>query len=161
MIGDQNEPTNGIPSLTDGEIDTLYNKYFRRGPDARELASERENAMKYSAAAIERQIANRAGNVAGSGVRGDEGLPSLTIPAQHVGNVMTMGAAAIAPGATATGPVGNVPALYGGPAGSSASVPGAYYANTGGATIAGLPIVTVAILALMAGAAWYFLRKKG
>lgn len=79
-IGDTYAPALGQPSLSAGEITSLYQKYIGRAPDAGEIASELENANKYSAAGIERQIALRGGNAAGSGVRGDEALPALTIP---------------------------------------------------------------------------------
>lgn len=79
-IGDTYAPALGQPSLTPAEITSLYLKYLQRPPDATEMASEMENANKYSAAGIERQIALRSGNTAGSGVRGDENLPALTIP---------------------------------------------------------------------------------
>lgn len=78
--GDTLEPALGVPSLTPGEIDSIYREAFGRATEGNEMASELENANKYSAAAIERQIKNRASNAAGSGVRGDEGKPSLTIP---------------------------------------------------------------------------------
>lgn len=166
MIGDNSEPTGGVPSLTDGEIYILYQKYFHRDPDARELASERENAMKYSAAGIERQIANRASNTAGSGVRGDEGLPALTVAApppaiadNHAGNIVTMGAAAFAPGATASGPTGNIQGMYGG--GGSALAPGYYASGAPGvapaSTIFGMSTTTVLLLLAIAGAGYYFL----
>jgi hypothetical protein len=80
LFTDTTAPTGGVPSLTPDQITQLYEFYFHRPPDSVELASEMENALKYSAAGIERQIANRAGNVAGSGIRGDEGLPALTQP---------------------------------------------------------------------------------
>src|SRR5262245_43627131 len=103
----------GAPSLSDSQIIQLYNWWLNRPPDPTELQSERENALKYSAAGIERQIALRAGNVASSGVRGDEGAASLTVarPAPivttQVGNVVATGAAAIAPSAAPqTGPLG-------------------------------------------------------
>jgi hypothetical protein len=73
-------PTGGVPSLTASQITDIYNYYLHRPPTSDELASEMENALKYSAAGIEQQIALRAGNVAGSGIRGDEGLPALTQP---------------------------------------------------------------------------------
>jgi hypothetical protein len=156
MIGSTAEPTGGIPSLTDGEIYTLYQKYLFRNPDAQELASERENAMKYSAAAIERQIANRGSNVAASGVRGDEGLPSLTVAAPIAGNVITMGMAANTAGVSVTGPTGTVPSTYG----PYAAPPNAMYqGNIGGASIGGLSMTTIGILVVMAGAAFYFFRK--
>jgi hypothetical protein len=80
LFTDTTAPTGGVPSLTPDQITQLYQYYLHRPPDSAELASEMENALKYSAAGIERQIANRAGNVAGSGIRGDEGLPALTQP---------------------------------------------------------------------------------
>lgn len=159
MIGSTAEPTGGIPSLTDGEIVQLYQQYLFRGPDSGELASERENAMKYSAAGIERQIANRAGNVGGSGVRGDEGLPSLTVPASHAAAVVTMGPAAIISAPSAAGPTGTIQAYGGG--GGSALAPYGYanpYAQP--ATILGFPLTTVALIAVMAGAAWYFVTRR-
>jgi len=158
MIGDRNEPTGGVPSLTDGEIITLYQKYLHRGPDAQELASERENAMKYSAAGIEGQIADRGGNVPLSGVRGDETRAPLTIPAQIAGNVATMGPAAIVLGPTAAGPTGTIPALYG--ASGSAQNPGAYYGASVAPSFGGFSVTTLAIVAVVAGAAWYFVLRK-
>lgn len=155
MIGDRNEPTGGVPSLTDGEIITLYQKYLHRAPDAQELSSERGNALKYSAAGIEAQIADRAGNTPASGVRGDENRAPLTIPAPIAGNVATMGPAALVQGATAAGPTGNLAALYGGP--GTAQNPGAYYASAAGPF--GLSTTTLLIVAAMAAAAWYFLKK--
>jgi hypothetical protein len=78
LFTDRNAPTGGVPSLTAGQITDIYEFYLHRPPTSEELVSEQENALKYSAAGIENQIALRAGNVAGSGIRGDEGLPPLT-----------------------------------------------------------------------------------
>jgi len=78
LFTDRNAPTGGVPSLTAGQITDIYQAYLHRPPTPEELTSEQENALKYSAAGIENQIALRAGNVAGSGIRGDEGLPALT-----------------------------------------------------------------------------------
>jgi hypothetical protein len=80
LFTDTTAPTGGVPSLTASQITDIYNYYLHRPPTSEELASEMENALKYSAAGIERSIALRAGNVAGSGIRGDEGLPALTQP---------------------------------------------------------------------------------
>lgn len=77
-IGDTYAPALGQPSLTASEIQQLYSKY-NLTMSSSDLASELENANKYSAAGIERQIALRAGNAPGTGIRGDEGAPSLTI----------------------------------------------------------------------------------
>src|SRR5882672_5678440 len=118
MIGSTAEPTGGIPSLTDSEIVQLYQQYLHRDPDGTELASERDNALKYSAAGIERQIANRAGNVAGSGIRGDEGAAPLTVPATVVAHVLSgVPSGAVSGGNTAVpvGPTGNVLSVQGPP----------------------------------------------
>lgn len=151
------EPTGGVPSMSDSEIVQAYNWWLNRPPDGSELSSERANALKYSAAGIERQIAMRSGNVASSGVRGDEGLAPLTMPApilsSHVGSVVTVGAAAIAPdGVTQTGPLGLMtPAGVAVPAGN-------YY----GASVvpAGLSLTTILIGAAVLGAGFYLLRGR-
>lgn len=169
MIGSTAEPTNGIPSLTDGEIYTLYQKYLHRDPDSGELASERENAMKYSAAGIERQISLRAGNAPNTGVRGDEGLPSLTVAApppvydSHAGSVIAAGPAAIVNGPTPTGPTGlqtaTMPAPYASPAYAGGQAP--YYgASAASGGLFGMSMTTLLVLAAAAGAAWYFFVKK-
>lgn len=152
-IGDTNEPV-GAPSLSPAEIMSLYQQYLHRTPTDSELASEIENSWKYSAAGIERQIMNRAGNVAGSGVRGDEGLAPLTVAyvppppvlrPEVIGSVITMGASAI-PGGVASGPTGLVsPGGY---------TPGAYYPS---ASLGGLSMTTLLILAALAAAAYYLL----
>lgn len=167
MIGSTAEPTGGIPSLTTSEIVQLYQKYIGRPPDAIELASEQENAMKYSAAGIERQIANRASNVAGSGIRGDEGLPSLTtpalppvVPATQVGNVVTMGPAGIDHGPSSSGPTGTLTGYYGAPYGPMTTYgQGATSAPRTSAAggVFGMSWSTIALLAAVAGAAYYFL----
>jgi hypothetical protein len=151
----------GAPSLTDSEIVQLYNWWLNRPPDPVELASERENAWKYSAAGIERQIANRSGNVASSGIRGDEGAPALTVaapPATHAdaGNVAASGASAAASSLAIApaGPTGLVAPWrdlpqYGG-AISGGGLAG-NYAPSGG----GLSLTTIAIGALVLGAAFF------
>lgn len=154
-IGDTNEPV-GAPSLTPEEIIFLYQKYLQREPTATELKSEVENSYKYSAAGIERQIANRAGNVAGSGVRGDEGLAPLTVPyvppppvirPDVIGSVITMGASAIPYGPGPSGPTGSV---Y--PTGAYA--PASYFPAAG---VGGLSMTTLLLLAALAAAAYYVL----
>jgi hypothetical protein len=154
----------GAPSLTDSQIIQLYNWWLGRPPDSVELASERENALKYSAAGIERQIANRAGNVSGSGVRGDEGAPSLTIvrPAPivstQVGSIVSTGVSAIAPGAAPqTGPLGLMTPSY---------LPGSYaypsaQQNYSASVLGGFSFTTIAIAAVVAGAAWFLFLRKG
>lgn len=156
MIGDTSEPTNGIPSLTTDEIISLYYKYLQRAPDANELATDSANALKYSAAGIERGIALRGSNTAGSGVRGDETLAPLTVPATITGNVVTMGPAATAQGSTATGPTGTLAAPL---------TPGLAptYTNAAqliGAPRTGLSLTTMLILGAMAVAAYFLLVKK-
>lgn len=154
----------GAPSLSDSEIINLYNWWLGRPPDSVELASERENALKYSAAGIERQIALRSGNVAGSGVRGDEGAAPLTVarPApivsSQVGNVVATGAAAIAPTAPIqAGPVGLMTPSYMPGAYSYPSAQQVYQASV---LPGGFSFTTIAIVAAVAGAAWFlFLRK--
>lgn len=167
-IGDVIAPHDGIPSLTDQEIIALYNQYLGRGPDSGELASERDNAMKYAAAGIERQIANRAGNVAGSGVRGDEGLAPLTqpyiapaapnvplyVPQGQVGNVITMGPAAASPSPMPMGPTGTIYPAYGSP-----FPPGGVF-GAQGLGIGGLSMSTLLLIAALAGAAYYLLYVR-
>lgn len=166
MRGSTAEPTGGIPSLTPAEITQIYVEVFGRSPDGTELASEMENAMKYSAAGIERQIRNRGGNVAGSGLRGDEGAAPLTVPAPPPaisGNVITMGPAALAPAVTPTGPTGtlaapNVYPIYpGGGYGGGGYNPGPLAPASGG--LFGLDTTTLMIIAVAGAAAFYFLRK--
>lgn len=162
--GSTAEPTGGVPSLTTDELIAIYQEYGHRAPDAGELSSDSANAMKYSAAGIERGIAQRFSNVAGSGVRGDEGLPSLTVPAplvipqSQIGNVITMGAAAIQPGLSQSGPTGLNVGTYGQPAG------GGYYPSYAAGAGSGLPFgltpMTLLLLAGVAGGAWYFLVRK-
>jgi|SRR5882672_242498 len=176
MIGSTAEPTGGIPSLTDSEIVQLYQQYLHRSPDGTELASERENALKYSAAGIERQIANRAGNTAGSGIRGDEGLAPLTVPyvppapvavpPSQVGNVVSMGPSAIQPGPSSSGPTGTLTGYYGsayGPIpnyGPGAPSPSFVGGSSAAAGPLGLSWEMWLILGAAAVAAWYFLVKK-
>lgn len=175
MIGDTYAPS-GAPSLTAGEITQLYQQYLGRTPTAAEMASEQENALKYSAAGIERQISLRAGNVAGSGIRGDEGLPNLTVPrpapvvlqSQVVGNnvplgsVATMGAAGTLDTEQTVGPVGlsgPVPgrALPTGYDGSGIN-PGGMYTPAAIAQT-GSSLVFYVLIGGAALAAYYFLRK--
>jgi hypothetical protein len=159
----------GAPSLSDSEIINLYNYWLNRPPDPVELASERDNAMKYSAAGIERQIANRSGNVAGSGVRGDEGSVSLSIAAPSpvyvshadAGNYAATGAAAgaaslaIAP----AGPTGLVAPWRDLPQfGSSSSAYGSPFDQPAGG---GLSLMTLAIGAAVIGAGWFLWQSKG
>ena len=155
-IGDTNEPV-GAPSLSEGEIISLYQKYLGRSPDGGELASEKENALKYSAAGIERQIANRAGNVAGSGVRGDEGLPSLTVPyvpPAALASVLTMGPTAI--------PTSYMPIGPSGPTGlvNPNFTTTMYRPTASAAGPFGLDMTTMLLLAAVAFAAYYLLVRK-
>lgn len=178
MIGSTAAPTGGVPSLTTSEITQLYQQYLGRSPDASELSSEMENALKYSAAGIERQIANRAGNVAGSGVRGDEGAPSLTVytPPPPVASIVTAGPSV--PTATTPPTVGSIGlANPSAPINYATMQPGAHYGYSGGSggydgsgIIAGTPyaaqaqqtgmsLVTWAILGGIAIAAYYLLNR--
>lgn len=153
----QTAGTPSAPSLTASDVTQLYQWWLNRPPMSDELASELDNATRYSAAGIERQIANRAGNVAGSGVRGDEGAPSLTVqPAPildaHAGSVASVGVAAIAPYAPAqAGPVG-LQTPYG------ANVPTQVYQAS--VLPGGISLTTILIGAAVIGAA-YFLIVKG
>ena len=152
--GQTAEPTGGVPSLTAAQITNLYQLYLNRPPTVDELASEQQNALKYSAAGIERSIADRGSNTAGSGVRGDEGQPALTVPVEHAGNVVSTGPGAITPStATAGGPTGPIPATLGG-AVSSYAIPSSI-APTGG----GFDLTTMLILGAV-GVAAYLLIKK-
>jgi len=63
--------------LDPSTLTSLYLQTFGRPPDANEMASDLDNARRYGDAGVIRGIQLRAGNVAGSGVRGDEFLPSL------------------------------------------------------------------------------------
>jgi hypothetical protein len=159
LFASQTSEPVGVPSLTDAQIVQLYNWWLNRPPTNDELISERENALKYSAAGIERQIANRAGNVAGSGTRGDETSGALTVAApiipSQVGNIATMGPAAIAPGAVSQG----------GPLGLSSAAgqygaPSTYYASAAPVSLFGLSLTTIAIGAAVLGAAWYLLKGR-
>lgn len=151
LFADRTAEPVGAPSLTDNEIAQLYVWWIGRPPEGNELPSERQNALKYSAAGIERQIANRAGNVGGSGVRGDEGSAALTvpappraIPADVAGSLITMGPSA----------------LYqptNGPTGLAGPYAGAYYSAA--PSVGGFSLTTLAILAAVVGAAIYFMRK--
>jgi len=160
-IGDTSEPV-GAPSLTEQEIIFLYQKYLGRPPDANELASEKENALKYSAAGIERQIMLRAGNVASSGIRGDETLAPLTVPyspppvvrESSMGGYVTTGPSATSAGPVPVGPTG---LMY---ASAAGAYNGGYYTPQPSApSLGGISMTTILILAAMAGAAFYFLRK--
>jgi len=102
--GDTLEPALGVPSLTAGEITQIYQEAFGRPPTGSELSSELENANKYSAAGIERQIRNRAANAPGTGIRGDEGLPALTMPRPIRNNPVPPPSAVVSP----LPPVGSV-----------------------------------------------------
>lgn len=161
MIGDSFPPPLGQPSLTRDEIITLYNRYGLSYSES-DIASDLENANKYSATGIEGQIAKRASNVAGSGVAVVpvitvlNSTPPLTnVPDSHVGNVLATGAP-IAPGTyAASGPTGLAPGYYGGPV-----YPGGTPAGTNAAaSIFGFSPLTLIVLVAMAGAAFYFLRK--
>jgi hypothetical protein len=161
MRGDTTAPDNGIPSLTPAEITAIYQEVFNRPPDANELATDSANALKYSAAGIERGIRLRGSNDAGSGVRGDENLPSLTFQVPHpaiAGNVVTMGPAALAPTSTPTGPTGTLaaPNTYGAPIGLQG---GPIYVPATPAASFGLDATTLLIIAAMAAGAFFFLRK--
>jgi len=79
-------PQLGGSQLDAGTLTSLYLQLFGRPPDANEMASDLDNARRYGDAGVIRGIQLRAGNVAGSGIRGDEGLPSL----QQDNLVMTM-----------------------------------------------------------------------
>jgi hypothetical protein len=162
LFASQTSEPVGVPSLTDAQIVQLYNWWLNRPPSNDELISERENALKYSAAGIERQIANRSGNVAASGVRGDETSGALTVAApiipSQVGNVATMGPSAIAPGAgPQTGPLGlSTPS-------AAPYAPSTYYGAAGpiqGISIFGLSLTTIAIGVAVLGAAWYLLKGR-
>lgn len=185
-IGDTYAPALGQPSLSPAEITQLYMKYLLRPPDAQEMASEMENANKYSAAGIERQIALRAGNAPASGVRGDETLAPLTIPRPvapampyapppdlrtqvtvdnaPVGSVATFGPAGTLDTGYSGGPVGLV-----GPAGNvvpgrSVTTAGNFVAGNGGGLLAapsasgGMDMMTLVVIGGMAFAAWYLLK---
>lgn len=156
LFADRTAEPVGARSLTDSEIVQLYQWWLLRPPSADEMQSERENSNKYSAAGIERQIANRAGNVSGSGVRGDEGLRSLTVAAPiivaHSGSVAASGPAAIAPTADPqTGPLGlSTP-------GAQYPYPSQYYGAAPRAGL-GLSVGTLAIGAAVIGAAWFLAK---
>jgi hypothetical protein len=79
--------------------------------------------------------------------------PLTNVPDTHVGNVLSMGAP-ISPGTyAASGPTGLAPGYYGGPVypgGTPAIAP---------TTIFGLSPIMLLVIAAMAGAAYYFLRK--
>jgi hypothetical protein len=166
------EPIGG-PSLSDAEIVQLYQWWLGRPPDPVELSSERENAWKYSAAGIERQIANRSGNVASSGIRGDEGAPSLTVAAPIVshadaGNVATAGASAASAGLAIapSGPTGLVAPWrdlpqYGGSYPGAGYATGSMVAPGAGGGFGGLSLTTIAIGALVLGAGFYLWKNRG
>lgn len=158
-IGDTAQPTNGVPSLTDSEIVSLYQKWLGRGPDASELASERENALKYAAAGIENQIANRAGNTPASGVRGDEGQAPLTVPASQAGHVAALGPAAIVVNpdsySSPAGLAAASPTLVAQPSGSTSFAP-----TTSTASVGGLSLPTILIGAVALGAAFYLWEHR-
>ncbi len=171
-IGDTTAPTGGVPSLTADEITSLYLKYLGRPPEGNELASELENANKYSAAGIERQIANRASNVAGSGIRGDEGLPSLTQPAP-VASAVTAGPSTPSASTPPTvGPTGLANPIA--PINYATMQTGAQYGYTprsggggttfvpaggGGGGLFGGGIMTWLVVGGVAFGAWYLLKK--
>lgn len=74
---EQSAVVGGGALLTPDSLTSLYLATFGRPPDANEMASDLDNARRYGDAGVVRGIQLRAGNVAGSGVRGDEYLPSL------------------------------------------------------------------------------------
>lgn len=153
-------PTNGIPSLTDAQITLLYQTYLGRPPDATELASEEQNALKYSAAGIENQISLRAGNTPGSGIRGDEGQAPLTVQPAVVAHVLSgVPIAAVSSDANTNmlpvGPTGTIQAVQGSPIVTTAagvSVPAA-------STIGGFDTTTLLILAAMGIGVFLLLRR--
>lgn len=175
MRGSTAEPTGGVPSLTASEITDIYGEVFNRPPDATELASELENALKYSAAGIERQIRLRASNAPNTGVRGDENLAPLSVhvavPTPIAGNVATVGPAALEPSGTPTGPTGTLaaPNVYGpgtymqqpsyspGGAGPTGIVRG--YTPSAAPSAGGFDTTTLLIIGAMAVAAYFLLVK--
>jgi hypothetical protein len=70
--------TIGGSALDASTLTAIYLQQFGRPPDTNEMMSDLDNARRYGDAGVIRGIQLRAGNVAGSGVRGDEFLPSLS-----------------------------------------------------------------------------------
>lgn len=161
-------PAPGQSSMTDAMIIQAYQYWLGRSPyspsnpgpdgDTSELASEENNALKYSAAGIERTIAARSGNVPGAPA---VALPSVTVPyvapvvvtADVAGNV-----AAVGPSATQTsavGPTGLIVATQG-PTVTPAVVS---TASAPTSTILGFDPTTLIILAVVAGAAWFLIKR--
>lgn len=160
-IGDTNQPINGIPSLTASELLSLYAKY-NIVPGPTDLSSDQENALKYSAAGIERQIALRAGNVPNSGIRGDENLAPLTVAATVEGHAVTLGVAAVAP-PPAGGPTGTTTFSTSGgfltPSGSPVALaPGVGPISS--ISVGGIDLTTILIGAVALGAAWYLWKHR-
>src|SRR5262249_1845046 len=60
-------PALGQPSMNASDVTQAYQTAFGRAPDARELASELENANKYGKEGILNQIARRTSNDPGTG----------------------------------------------------------------------------------------------
>src|SRR6266850_101688 len=76
-LGPPTAPATGGGNLDPSTLTSLYLQTFGRPPDANEMATDLDNARRYGDAGVIRGIQLRSGNVAGSGVRGDEFLPSL------------------------------------------------------------------------------------
>src|SRR6266850_2321673 len=74
---EQTARATGGGNLDPSTLTSLYLQTFGRPPDANEMATDLDNARRYGDAGVIRGIQLRSGNVAGSGVRGDEFLPSL------------------------------------------------------------------------------------
>lgn len=90
----------GGSTLDVGTLTSLYMATFGRPPDANEMATDLDNARRYGDAGVVRGIQLRAGNVAGSNVRGDEFLPSLQPTQEQV--VMSLAGGGISSGGIST-----------------------------------------------------------
>lgn len=136
-------PALGQPSMNAGDVTQAYQQAFGRAPDARELASELENANKYSKSGILDQIARRTSNDPGSGDYGvadwskvaggqsssaDSGGPVITLPPGGTGGTPRPQAAPVQEAPDPTLPIGTLipQAAPGVPTNPASVAPGPY-----------------------------------
>ena len=155
--GQTAQPTGGVPSLTASQIVGIYENWLGRDPDANELATDQQSALKYSAQGVEIQIANRSNNAPGSGQLGTVGLQDgNTIPAAVAGNVLSVGPAALVSAPAPVGPTGTIYTTQGAPIYSAGvGVPAVAAASS----IGGLSMTTLLLIGGVAIAAFLLLRK--
>lgn len=160
-IGDGFIPVLGQPSLTRSEVISLYTKYGINDYTENDIASDLENANKYSAVGIEGQIAKRATNVPGTGYAPVPIIPVINAtppatPPSVVGNVLANGPTANT--TSPVGPTGPIIAVQGpGVQGVSTPADATRYA----APASGISSTTILIgVAVLGAAAFLLLRHR-